>query len=44
MKNDRIYRIDVRMIRSRLDELAALALSLIVAPTTDHDPGDEDRS
>lgn len=27
-----------------LDDLAALALSLIVAPTTDHDPGDEDRS
>ena len=44
MKNDRIYRIDVRMIRSRLDDLARLALALIVAPTTDHDPGDEDRS
>lgn len=27
-----------------LDDLAELALALIVAPTTDHDPGDEDRS
>lgn len=27
-----------------LDDLARLALALIVAPTTDHDRGDEDRS
>ena len=31
------------MTRSHLDDLARLALALIVAPTTDHDPGDEDR-